>query len=293
MSAAKSPTDPALIRAVDDFLLTALADLHVAPPLAQAMQYALLQGGKRLRPLLVIHSAHALGGSLKAALPPAAALEMIHAFSLVHDDLPAMDDDALRRGQPTCHIKFDEATAILAGDALATVPYAMLVERVQPLDVAARLVHELAQASLAMISGQVYDTVGGFHDSTPPRTQLETTHREKTGALIRAACRMGAITANANERQLEALTRYGETTGLLFQVIDDILDETQSEEHLGKRAGKDLAAGKKTYPGIIGLEESRKLATSLETQAQTHLDVLGSAAQPLRDLAQYMAVRTK
>ena len=218
---------------------------------------------------------------------------MIHAFSLIHDDLPAMDDDDLRRGQPTCHIKFGEAMAILAGDALATLPYLHIARSVRDGATSSRLIHELSEATLAMIAGQTLDTLGGFAEGLTPRQRLESIHHAKTGALIRGACRLGAISGGATDAQLNALTSYGESIGLLFQVVDDILDVTQSAAHLGKRSNKDEAAGKLTYPSILGLEESRQLAETLCRNAIQSIEPLGEAAQTLIELCRYMAVRTK
>jgi len=243
--------------------------------------------------MLVILSCEAVGGREEQALPAAAGIEMIHAFSLIHDDLPAMDDDDLRRGQPTCHIKFGEAMAILAGDALATLPYLHMARSVPDAATSSRLIHELAQATLAMIAGQTLDTLGGFADELSPRQRLEATHRAKTGALIRGACRLGAISGGATDTQLGALTTYGESIGLLFQVVDDILDVTQSAAHLGKRSNKDEAAGKLTYPSILGLDASNQLAERLGRQAIQALEPLGEAARTLIELCRYMAVRTK
>lgn len=294
MSSAAPPAwHAAIVADVDAHLARAVSEMDLPANLAQAVNYALLQGGKRLRPTLVVLSAEAVGSPRGRALPAAAAIEMIHAFSLVHDDLPAMDDDDLRRGQPTCHIRFGEAMAILAGDALATLPYLHLARHVKDAATRGRLIEELAAATLAMIAGQTLDTLGGFAESLSARQRLELTHRSKTGALIRSACRLGAISGGATESQLAALTAYGESIGLLFQVVDDILDVTQSAEHLGKRSNKDDAAGKLTYPSILGLDESRQLAERLCSQAIEAIEPFGHAADGLIALCRYMAVRTK
>ena len=282
-----------LLASVDAYLARVVAEIDLPANLAQAVNYSLLQGGKRLRPILVLLSCQAVGGREEQALSAAAAIEMIHAFSLTHDDLPAMDDDDLRRGQPTCHVRFGQAMAILAGDALATLPYLHIACHVADAATRARLIEELSGATLAMIAGQTLDTLGGFADGLSPRQRLELTHRSKTGALIRCACRLGAIAGGATDSQLAALTTYGESIGLLFQVVDDILDVTQSAEHLGKRSNKDHAAGKLTYPSILGLEESRQLAACLCQQGIEAVKPLGGEAQTLIELCQYMAVRTK
>ncbi len=292
-SPAPPPLHAVIVAAVDAHLARAVAEMDLPANLAQAVEYSLLQGGKRLRPTLALLSCEAVGAPRDRALPAAAAIEMIHAFSLVHDDLPAMDDDDLRRGQPTCHVRFGQAMAILAGDVLATAPYLHIARHVKDAAIRSRLIEELAAATLAMIAGQTLDTLGGFADGLTPCQRLELTHRSKTGALIRCACRLGAIAGEATESQLAALTAYGESIGLLFQVVDDILDVTQSAEHLGKRSNKDHAAGKLTYPSILGLDESTRLAESLGTQAIESLRPLGQGAQGLIDLCRYMAVRTK
>ncbi len=292
-----APVPPAIhasiVASIDAYLARVVAQLDAPANLAQAMSYALLQGGKRLRPALVLLSCQAVGGRDEQALPAAAAIEMIHAFSLVHDDLPAMDDDDLRRGQPTCHIKFGEAMAILAGDALATLPYLHVARSVADAEVRCRLIDELSAATMAMIAGQTLDTLGGFADDLTSIQRLESIHHAKTGALIRGACRLGAISGGASARQLEALSTYGESIGLLFQVVDDILDVTQSAEHLGKRVNKDEAAGKLTYPSILGLEESQQLADRLCRQGIEAVEPFGESAQTLIELCRYMAVRTK
>ena len=287
----------AVAKAVDAYLARTLDEAEGLPaPLAEAMSYALLGGGKRLRPSLAMLACEAVGGRAGAVLPAAAAVEMVHAFSLVHDDLPALDDDDLRRGQPTCHVKFGEAMAILAGDALATLPYCVIAREVKDAVLAARLARELAEATMRMIAGQVQDTmpeaVGDERGS--PVERLERIHRDKTGALIRAACRMGAMCGGAGEKELAAITAYGEAVGLLFQIVDDVLDATQTTEHLGKRAGKDDAAGKRTYPSVLGLDESRRRIETLRRAALDALDPLGpNRANPLAQFCERLAVRTR
>ncbi len=284
---------------VESHLTNVVAESVALPaPLHEAMNYSLLAGGKRLRPALVLLCCDALGGEVPSALGPAAALEMIHCFSLIHDDLPAMDDDDLRRGQPANHKKFGEELAILAGDSLATLPY-LLLARSDKLTVTQRslLTAELATATMAMIAGQVHDTIGGFAENLSDAQRLELTHRNKTGALIRAACRIGGIVAGADEDALQSLAAYGEALGLMFQIVDDVLDITQTSDHLGKTSGKDHAAGKLTYPAVYGLEEARNKIDALQIDALAVLDLCPIARdrsrQPLQDLVAKLAARTK
>lgn len=260
--------------------------------LREAIRYSLLGGGKRLRPILVVRSCEALGADAGAAMPAAAAIELIHTFSLVHDDLPAMDDDDLRRGRPTLHKHTNEAMAILAGDAMNTLAFEAITSSINDPTLAFRLVHELATATNDMIAGQVYDTLPDFGGEVDDLTRLKTIHRHKTGALLRCACRMGAIAGGATDEQVDDLTRYGETVGLMFQVVDDVLDVTQTTEHLGKASNKDAAKGKLTYPGVLGLEVSRQQIVSLRAEAHESLERFGTEADPLRELCDYMAVRS-
>lgn len=261
--------------------------------LREAVRYALLGGGKRLRPLLIVRCCEAVGGTLEHALPAAAAMEMVHTFSLVHDDLPAMDDDDLRRGRPTLHIHTNEAMAILAGDAMMGLAFEMLTTRVTSTITAAALVQELAIGTNDMIAGQVYDSLPDFAAEVPPLTRLQTIHRNKTGALLRASCRMGAISGGATPAQLQALTTYGESLGLMFQIIDDVLDVTQTAEQMGKRTGKDADKGKLTYPGVLGLDKSRQEVERLRIESHQALSSLGERATHLAELCEFMAVRQK
>jgi geranylgeranyl diphosphate synthase type II len=283
-------TEPA--RAVEAFLGEFLDARPYPANLREAVRYALLGGGKRLRPVLAVHCCRAVGGTADIALPPAGAIELIHTFSLVHDDLPAMDNDDLRRGRPTLHRHTSEAMAILAGDGMTLLAFEMIFAKVRPASLAARVASELATATNEMIAGQVYDTLPDFDESIDGLTRLQIIHRHKTGALLRCACRMGAIVGGADEAGLDAITRYGETIGLMFQVVDDILDVTQTTEHLGKTARKDEAQGKLTYPSVLGLDASRAEVTRLQAQAHAALSDLGEPAAPLRDLCDYMAVRS-
>lgn len=263
--------------------------------LREAVKYSVLGPGKRLRPALTILCCEATGGGRRAALAPAGAMELIHCFSLVHDDLPAMDDDELRRGRPTLHIHAGEAMAILAGDAMVSLAFEWLTGSDVDSARQGALVRELAGATTAMISGQVYDTLGGFTSRMNDRQRLDAIHRNKTAALITAACRMGAICANAPASQLDAVTRYGQSIGMMFQIVDDLLDVTQSAEHVGKAVGKDDAAGKLTFPGLIGVDASRAEAERLRTAAHAALESMevGGNSRMLLDLADAMAIRTK
>ncbi len=261
--------------------------------LHEAMAYAVLGGGKRLRPLLAWHSCAAAGGDPSLCLPAAAAVELVHAFSLVHDDLPAMDDDDLRRGKPTLHIQTSEAMAILAGDALLNLSYAAASETSVDDSRRLALVRELSQGCAGMISGQIYDSIPGADEPLEGRAQLERIHRNKTGALIRASCRMGGIVAQADERVLLALTTYAERVGLMFQAVDDLLDVEQPAEVTGKRTGKDAEAGKLTYPGLLGANGTRRVIEELEAEAVEALEGMGERAKPLRRIASMIASRDR
>ncbi|HJS74292.1 MAG TPA: farnesyl diphosphate synthase, partial [Vicinamibacteria bacterium] len=263
-----------------------------APPetLSRAVRYSLFAGGKRLRPLLVLSAAEAVGGRVEDALPAAAAFELIHTYSLIHDDLPSMDDDSLRRGRPTSHVVFGEAMAILAGDALQSHAFALLADPPPPCRVASerrlRAVAELATAAGArgMVGGQVFDLES--EGQPVDAAALERIHRHKTGALIRAATRVGAIVGGGSDEDLERLTRFAEEAGLAFQIVDDILDIEGSAETMGKSAGKDEKAGKATYPLVHGIEEARLQAEELVASALDRLEPFGAAGQPLARLAE-------
>ncbi len=300
MPAAPSPAtlpQAALVQAVDRAMARFIESRPLPANLREAIRYSLLSGGKRLRPILTFRSCEAVGipaeQAIQVAAAPAAAIEMIHCFSLIHDDLPAMDDDDLRRGRPTLHRHTSEAMAILAGDALTGLAFELIARELQPAELAARITLELAAATNDMIAGQVYDTLPDFDPQTPKIERLRTIHHHKTGALILAACRMGAMCGGADEARLEAISAYARAIGLMFQVVDDLLDVTQTSEALGKAAGKDQQQGKLTYPGVLGIEESRDQVERLRREASNALECLGVAAGPLRELCDYMAVRTK
>lgn len=261
--------------------------------LAQAMRYSLLAPGKRLRPVLVLLAAEACGGTIEAALPAACAVEMVHAYSLVHDDLPAMDDDDLRRGQPTCHKRFDEATAILVGDALLALALEVMAKEVRPPETAARCCAALAEAAgpRFLVGGQADDLLGAAEGAGLAR--LESIHRRKTGALIAASLRLGAMVAGAADESLAALERYGHALGLAFQITDDLLDVQGDAEAVGKRLGKDSQQGKLTFPGLLGVEESRRRAGRLADEACSAVQPFGARAEPLCLLARYVVERNR
>ncbi|MCC6680839.1 MAG: polyprenyl synthetase family protein [Phycisphaeraceae bacterium] len=285
---------------VDGYLRQFLDNRPLPANLRQAMVYALLGGGKRLRPALVLRCCEAVGGSFTQAMAPAAAIEMIHTFSLVHDDLPAMDDDDLRRGRPTLHKHTNEAMAILAGDGMNTLAFELILcdPSIPTPALAAAIVRELAIATNDMVAGQVYDTL-----PQPPEApendgqtlddlaRLKRTHRHKTGALIRASCRMGAMCGNADTTRLESLTRYGEAIGLMFQIVDDVLDVTATTEQLGKTAGKDQKQNKLTYPALLGLDGARAEIERVQAEAVAALKPLGDSGHILARLVEHLAVR--
>jgi geranylgeranyl diphosphate synthase type II len=261
--------------------------------LHQAMRYSLFAGGKRLRPILCLAAAEACRGKVSNALPLACALECIHTYSLVHDDLPSMDNDDYRRGRPTCHTVFGDGIAVLAGDALLTIAFE-IVSRAKPApryDMST-LLREIAVAagSQKLIAGQVADLEA--EGRKVKRNQLRFIHENKTAAILKSSIRLGAMSANADAKKLRAVTQFGHGLGLAFQVIDDILDVTQSSEILGKSAGKDIAAKKATYPAVIGLEKSRAEARRLTHQAHDALSVFRDGeAESLHCLANYLLER--
>jgi len=257
-----------------------------------AMRYTVFAGGKRLRPILCLAAAEACGGKLENAMLPACAVEVLHTYSLVHDDLPCMDDDDLRRGRPTCHKVYGEGMAVLTGDALLTEAFLFLAQTPATKRYSAKdYVSELALTggSRHLIGGQVLDLEGEGQKATKAR--LVKIHEAKTAALLMSSLRLGAMTANATPKQLEALTVFGHALGHAFQVIDDILDVTQSTEVLGKTAGKDAAVEKTTYPSLMGLEKSRKEAAKLTKQAMDALKPLGKNADRLHEIAAYLLER--
>ncbi len=280
--------------AVDETLdkLIPLAENAEPKRLYEAVRWSIFAGGKRFRPALVLAVGKAFGADKKDLLKTAAAIEMIHTYSLIHDDLPAMDDDDLRRGRLTCHKKFDEATAILAGDVLQSLAFQAIAEDANLSDnIKVKLIFELANSATKMVDGQQLDL-----DSEGVKVtieDLERIHQNKTGAMICASARSGAIIAEASEKELEAVTIYAEKLGLLFQITDDLLDETQTTEVLGKTAGKDLQAEKATYPSLYGIEKSIELATKIYTEAIEVLENIDRDLDILRKLADFILNRKK
>jgi geranylgeranyl diphosphate synthase type II len=261
--------------------------------LHRAMRYSLFAGGKRLRPILCLAAAEACGGKISNALPLACALECIHTYSLVHDDLPSMDNDDFRRGRPTCHKVFGDGIAILAGDALLTIAFEIVSSaKPAPRYDMSTLLREIAVAAgnQRLIAGQVADLEAEGRDVK--RDQVRYIHENKTAAILTTSVRLGAMSANTDAKKLQAITQFGRGLGLAFQVIDDILDVTQTSEILGKSAGKDIAAKKATYPAVIGLEKSRAEARRLTRQAHNALSVFRrDAVEPLHALANYLLER--
>ena len=275
--------------AMDSFLPKAKerpATIHAA------MRYSVFAGGKRLRPVLCLAAAEACGGEISNALAPACAVELMHTYSLVHDDLPAMDDDDLRRGRPTCHKVYGEGMAVLCGDALLTEAFIVLAKAPTTKRYGTReLIAELAETggSRKLIGGQVMDLEGEGKKLT--KRDLVRIHEAKTAALLTTSLRLGGMSANATPAKLDALTKFGYALGLAFQVIDDILDVTQSTEVLGKTAGKDQAVEKSTYPAILGLEASRKEAAKLTKAAMEALKPFGKKAVRLEEIAAHLLKR--
>lgn len=264
--------------------------------LKEAMKYTLFAPGKRIRSALVLWCCELVGGKTnRNAEIAAAAIEMVHTYSLVHDDLPAIDNDDLRRGSPTCHKAFDEATAILAGDALLTLAFEILATDIDDAAIAVRLVHELADAAgpAGMIAGQMADLKAPLNKTQATEQQLRAIHTNKTGKMFRCAAVMGAVCGGANKSQLESLSQYGLKIGLGFQIADDILDVCASSEQLGKTAGKDARADKCTYPAVVGIEKSKQLAKKLADEAAALLAPFDTKADTLRRLAIALLERTK
>jgi geranylgeranyl diphosphate synthase type II len=279
--------------AVDAALDRLLPGENAQPPsIHSAMRYSVQAGGKRVRPILCLESARIFTPDVNPVLPVACALEFIHTYSLIHDDLPALDNDDLRRGKPTCHKKFGEATAILAGDALLTLAFETLANAsIEPARCVAILSHVAASAGTVngMVGGQVADLEA--EGQSIQAADLEYIHRSKTAALIRASVVAGAIAGGASEEDVARLKRFGETIGWAFQVVDDILDVEESSAALGKTAGKDAAQQKATYPSLCGLAKSREFAKELEGRAMAEIEPYGSRAARLRELAELIVRR--
>jgi farnesyl diphosphate synthase len=269
------------------------AEITRPPRLLAAMRHGALNGGKRLRPILVMETANLFGRADEGVCQAACALELIHCYSLVHDDLPAMDDDDLRRGQPTVHKAYDEATAILAGDALLTLAFDVIAEETVHSDatIRLRLSRELSRASGigGMAGGQMLDLESEHRDRT--EAEIRRLQSMKTGALLRYASRAGALLANAPELDVERMTRFGEVVGLAFQLADDLLDVEASPEDMGKATGKDAEAGKATLVGLLGADQTRQELTHLRNEADTLLEPYGPAAEKLSALAHFIVNR--
>ncbi len=281
---------------VEKNLLMLLGPPEIYPSiLYESMHYSLLAGGKRIRPVLTIAAAEAVNGTTEFAIPAAVAVEMIHTYSLIHDDLPAMDNDDLRRGKPANHKAFGEAAAILAGDALLTQAFSLLSDKFlwinTPANDVLRIIHEIGIGAgpLGMVGGQQIDIESEGKNLN--LSNLELLHRKKTGALIRASIRAGGIAGGATDIQLSALTEYAEKIGLAFQIADDILDVEGSPEEVGKSTGKDSKQNKNTYPALLGLEESKILENKLVNEAIDSLKEFDEKAEALRAIAQYIVER--
>lgn len=261
----------------------------------QAMRHSVFAGGKRLRPVLCLEAARMIAGQLPEGIEElGSALEMLHTYSLIHDDLPALDNDDLRRGQPTCHVVFGEAIAILAGDALQTQAYEVLARLKCPAEARVKIIEEIAHGTGTvdgMIGGQVKDLEA--ERQNPDAATLEYIHRAKTGALITASLVSGGIFAGGSHAEIQRLRDFGRAAGLAFQIVDDVLDVTQSSQQLGKTAGKDTASEKATYPALFGIDKSLSQADALVTAACNSLESFGPRAQTLKDLARYLVQRTK
>ncbi len=296
----KGTVEP-LRRRVDEQLQRYMRELRPDCPerLREAMSYSLMAGGKRLRPVLVLLACQACGGELEAALPAACAIEMVHTYSLIHDDLPAMDDDDLRRGRPTNHVVFGEAMAILAGDALLTLAFEVLARDVRPPEVAAECCADLASAAGAegMVGGQVADLesegreVGPEGQRSADLELLQSIHRRKTGRLICSALTLGGRVARADQKTLQILENYGRCLGLAFQITDDLLDVVGDAAKIGKKVRKDAEQGKLTYPALLGVKQSRAKAEELIAEACGWIAPLGPRAQPLEALARFVLER--
>jgi len=289
------PFDTDQIRTQIDHAMVAFLDsLDLPSKLDEPIRYALLAPGKRIRPLLAWASAQAAGGTGSESIPVAVAVELIHAFSLVHDDLPALDNDDLRRGKPTLHKHAGEASAILAGDAMLALAFEA-VSAIEPhpsINNHAKLIAQLCQGTRAMIAGQVYDTLGGFDNSLSDESKIKLIHTNKTGALIHAACVMGATAADANQPTLDIVSGFACDLGLQFQIIDDLLDVQGDPAKVGKALRKDDDANKLTYPAVLGIEHSNEIIGTLDQSARANLDRLGSASAGLRQLLDLMTNRS-
>ena len=284
-------------QALTDAALDRLIPLETQHPTSihKAMRHSVFAGGKRLRPVLCIEAGRMIAGSFPKKIEElGAALEMLHTYSLIHDDLPALDNDDLRRGRPTCHKVFGEALAILAGDALQTLAYEVMARLECPAEARVRIIEEIARGTGTldgMIGGQVVDLEA--EHTRPTAEMLEYIHRAKTAALITASLVSGGLYTGAKDHEVRKLRAFGHSIGLAFQIVDDVLDVTQTSEQLGKTAGKDTAAQKATYPALFGIDESLRKADSLVTAAFEELEGFGDRAETLKELARYLVERKK
>ncbi len=283
-------------RTIDAALEKLLPAANARPDsIHKAMRHSVFAGGKRLRPILCMEAARMIAGKLPEGIEElGSALEMLHTYSLIHDDLPALDNDDLRRGKPTCHVVFGEAIAILAGDALQTQAYEIMARLKCPAEARVRIIEEIARGTGTvdgMIGGQVKDLEA--ERQKPDAETLEYIHRSKTGALITASLVSGGIYANGAPQQIDRLRDFGRAVGLAFQIVDDVLDVTQSSEQLGKTAGKDTASEKATYPSLFGIDESLRKADALISAGCGALDPFGERAQTLKELAHFLVERKK
>ncbi|HTN04557.1 MAG TPA: farnesyl diphosphate synthase [Planctomycetaceae bacterium] len=280
-------------RLINDRLVDYVAPIDDCPSrLQEAMAYSLLAGGKRLRPVLVLLACEACGGNPVSALPAACALEMVHTYSLIHDDLPAMDDDDLRRGRPTNHVVYGEALAILAGDALLTLAFEVMARDIQPPALAAACCLDLASASgrCGMVGGQVVD-IEAEHQPVRDLAELEGIHGRKTGRLLCSALTLGGRIAGASTDQMADLEIYGKCVGLAFQITDDLLDVSSTPEKMGKQVRKDATLGKLTYPALLGVEESERRADALVEEACRRARLFGERGRRLQSLAEFIRGR--
>jgi geranylgeranyl diphosphate synthase, type II len=281
------------LRLVDSALQKLLPAADVQPSsIHEAMRYSVFAGGKRIRPILCLETSRIFTAEVTPALYPACAIEFIHTYSLIHDDLPALDNDDLRRGQPTCHKKFGEAIAILAGDALLTLAFETVGAAPADAEIRVKMLQEISKSAGSvngMVGGQVADLEAEGKGVGPDT--LEYIHRSKTAALIRASITAGAICAGASDEEVTRLRHFGETLGWAFQVTDDILDVEESSAALGKTAGKDIAQQKATYPAVFGLEKSHQIASELSSQAIEDLAPFGAHAARLREIAEFLVHR--
>lgn len=295
VTATDLPAYAARVRDLIEAALTAYTEFDADCPsrLRDAIRHSLMAPGKRLRPMLVLMAAEACGCDSRQALPAACAVEMVHTYSLIHDDLPAMDDDDMRRGRPSCHAAFDEATAILAGDALLARSFEILATDLPPL-IAVRCVAELGRAAgaTALVGGQADDLAAEFSEGAGVH-ELEHIHRRKTGAMFRASLRLGGLVGEADESQLMALDTYGKYLGLAFQITDDLLDVQGDAVEMGKRVAKDSDRGKLTFPALLGAEASQRRARELIDAACAATTLFGPRAAPLQSLARYVLERNR